>query len=162
MAACLTKSNRLCLALGSCTCAICSCAFCSNLYDVSRTTINAIDQITYTEDDLYLDPRKLIIEGESNNQIAGFGSYIIEKGRQKDQNYIAKLRQDLELGWFTRKDNVMLDVKTKHIQQRILERYPAASNDYLLILMLLRVYRHSKPDTLERNFLLKGINSLWK
>ena len=30
LAACLTKSIRLCLALGSCTCAICSCAFCSN------------------------------------------------------------------------------------------------------------------------------------
>jgi RIO-like serine/threonine protein kinase len=30
---------------------------------------------------------------------------------------IAKLRQDLELGWFTRKDNLMLDVKTKHIQK---------------------------------------------
>jgi thiamine kinase-like enzyme len=75
---------------------------------------------------------------------------------------IAKLRQDLELGWFTRKDNVMLDVKTKHIQQRILRQYPEADNDYLLILMLLRVYRHSKPDTLERNFLLEGINLLWK
>ena len=93
------------------------CAFCSNLYDVSRTEINAIDQITYTEDDLYLDPRKLIIEGESNNQIAGFGSYIIEKGRQKDQNYIAKLRQDLEylnvnlfhkVGGFVSKDKLQI------------------------------------------------------
>ena len=63
---------------------------------------------------------------------------------------------------FTRKDNVMLDVKTKHIQQRILEIYPEADNDYLLILMLLRVYKHSKPNTLERNFLLEGINLLWK
>jgi len=26
----------------------------------------------------------------------------------------------------------------------------------------LRVYRRSQPDTLERNFLLKGIKSLWK
>lgn len=75
---------------------------------------------------------------------------------------IAKLRQDLELGWFTRKDNVMLDVKTKHIQQKILEQYPEANDNYLLILMLLRVYRHSKPDTLERNFLLEGIKLLWK
>ena len=56
----------------------------------------------------------------------------------------------------------MLDVKTKHIQQRILQQYPETDNDYLLILMLLRVYRHSKPDTLERNFLLQGINLLWK
>ena len=45
---------------------------------------------------------------------------------------------------------------------QILEKYPEADNNYLLILMLLRVYRHSKPNTLERNFLLEGINSLWK
>ena len=93
------------------------CTFCASLFDVSRTAINAIGQITYTEDDLYLDPRKLIIEGESNNQIAGFGSYIIEKGRQKDQNYIAKLRQDLEylnvnlfhkVGGFVSKDKLQI------------------------------------------------------
>lgn len=93
------------------------------------------------------------------------GFFLIDCATIEYDSYIfdiAKLRQDLELGWFTRKDNVMLDVKTKHIQQRILERYPAASNDYLLILMLLRVYRHSQPNTLERNFLLKGINLLWK
>lgn len=93
------------------------------------------------------------------------GFFLIDCATIEYDSYIfdiAKLRQDLELGWFTRKDNVMLDVKTKHIQQKILERYPEASNNYLLILMLLRVYRHSRPDTLERNFLLKGINSLWK
>ena len=93
------------------------CTFCAALFDVSRTTINAIGQIAYTEDDLYLDPRKLVIEGESNNQIAGFGSYIIEKGRQKDQNYIVKLRQDLEylnvnlfhkVGGFVGKDKLQI------------------------------------------------------
>lgn len=72
------------------------CTFCSNLYDVSRSIINVIGQVTYKEDDLYLDPRKLVIEGEDNNQISGFGSYIIEKGRQRDQNYITKLRQDFK------------------------------------------------------------------
>jgi hypothetical protein len=70
-----------------------------------------------SDDDLYLDPRKLIIEGESNNQIAGFGSYIIERGRQKDQNYIVKLRQDLEylnvnlfhkVGGFVSKDKLQI------------------------------------------------------
>ena len=93
------------------------------------------------------------------------GFFLIDCATIEYDSYIfdiAKLRQDLELGWFTRKDNVMLDVKTKHIQQKILERYPVANNDYLLILMLLSVYRHSEPDTLERNFLLEGINSLWK
>lgn len=93
------------------------------------------------------------------------GFFLIDCATIEYDSYIfdiAKLRQDLELGWFTRKDSIMLDVKTKHIQQKILEAYPIANNDYLLILMLLRVYRHSKPNTLERNFLLEGINSLWK
>lgn len=93
------------------------------------------------------------------------GFFLIDCATIEYDSYIfdiAKLRQDLELGWFTRKDNVMLDVKTKHIQQKILEVYPKADDDYLLILMLLRVYRHSKPDTLERKFLLEGIKLLWK
>lgn len=93
------------------------------------------------------------------------GFFLIDCATIEYDSYIfdiAKLRQDLELGWFTRKDNAMLDVKTKHIQQKLLEVYPQANNDYLLILMLLRVYRHSFPNTLERTFLLEGINSLWK
>ena len=93
------------------------------------------------------------------------GFFLIDCATIEYDSYIfdiAKLRQDLELGWFTRKNNAMLNVKTKHIQQKILQKYPTANNDYLLILMLLRVYRHSRPDTLERNFLLEGITSLWK
>ena len=93
------------------------------------------------------------------------GFFLIDCATIEYDSYIfdiAKLRQDLELGWFTRKDNAMLNVKTKHIQQKILQQYPIANNDYLLILMLLRVYRHSQPGTLERNFLLEGITSLWK
>jgi len=93
------------------------------------------------------------------------GFFLIDCATIEYDSYIfdiAKLRQDLELGWFTRKDNARLNVKTKHIQQKILQQHPTANNDYLLILMLLRVYRHSLPDTLERNFLLEGITSLWK
>lgn len=93
------------------------------------------------------------------------GFFLIDCATIEYDSYvfdIAKLRQDLELGWFTRKDNTMLEVKTKHIQDKILEKYPEANNNYLLILMLLRVYRHSKPNTLEQDFLLKGMISLWK
>jgi RIO-like serine/threonine protein kinase len=93
------------------------------------------------------------------------GFFLIDCATTEYDSYIfdiAKLRQDLELGWFTRKDNAILNVKTKHVQQKILQQYPTANNDYLLILMLLRVFRHSQPDTLERNFLLEGIKSLWK
>ena len=93
------------------------------------------------------------------------GFFLIDCATTEYDSYIfdiAKLRQDLELGWFTKKDNTMLDVKTKHIQKVILEKYPKGGNDYLLILMLLRVYRHTLPNTSERNFILQGINKLWK
>jgi thiamine kinase-like enzyme len=75
---------------------------------------------------------------------------------------IAKLRQDLSCGWFLRYSDIKLDSKLKLIQQQILEKYPQANDSYLLILMLLRVYKHSKPNTLERNFLVQEINKLWK
>jgi len=82
-----------------------------------------------------------------------FDSYIFD---------IAKLRQDLHCGWFIRNDHAMIDVKIKHIQQELFCLYPESNNDYLLILMLLRVYRYSIPNSPERKFLTKGINSLWK
>lgn len=75
---------------------------------------------------------------------------------------IAKLRQDLECKWFLRNDNVMVDVKLKHIQMELVDQFPQAGNDYLLILMLLRVYKYTKPNTFERNFILDRIRELWK
>ena len=75
---------------------------------------------------------------------------------------IAKLRQDLECGWFTRNEKDILNIKTKIIQNDLLEKYPQANDDYLLILMLLRVYKYSKIGTEERNFLTDWINRLWK
>lgn len=93
------------------------------------------------------------------------GFFLIDCATIEYDSYIfdiAKLRQDLELGWFTRKDNVMLEIKTKKIQQCLLERYPEANNDYLLIAMLLRVYKHSVSSSPEREFLLEGFRLLWK
>ncbi len=75
---------------------------------------------------------------------------------------IAKLRQDLECKWFLRRDPMMLDGKLLKLQDNILKRYPIANDDYLLILMLLRVYLHCEKDTLEYNFIVKEINRLWK
>ena len=58
---------------------------------------------------------------------------------------IAKMRQDLQCGWFIRNNHIMIDVKLKHIQQQLFIKYPESNNDYLLILMLLRVYCYAKP-----------------
>lgn len=75
---------------------------------------------------------------------------------------IAKLRQDLECKWFLRHDPVMLDVKLLNIQEQILKKFPIANNDYLLILMLLRVYLHCEKDSLEYNFIVREVKRLWK
>ncbi len=91
----------------------------SYMYDVSRITINPLEQITYKEDDLYLNLKKLVIENENDQQISGFGSYVYEFGNQKNINYINLLRNDLnnltiklfhKLGGFTSKDKIQLSI----------------------------------------------------
>ena len=91
----------------------------SRMYDVSRTSINSLGQVTYTEDDLYLSPKKLFIDGENDVQIAGYGVYVAERGKQKNQNYIEQLRQDLDyldfnlfhkLGGFASKDKLQITI----------------------------------------------------
>jgi len=75
---------------------------------------------------------------------------------------IAKLRQDLECKWFLRDTKLLLDVKVENIQDKLLERFELANNNYLLILMLLRVYRYTKPFSKEEALLIKEMNRLWK
>ena len=75
---------------------------------------------------------------------------------------IAKLRQDLECKWFLRDTNLLLDVKVENIQDKLLERFELANNNYLLILMLLRVYRYTKPFSKEEALIIKEMNRLWK
>ena len=104
-----------------------------------------LENIIYTEDGFYLIDCATI----------EYDSYIFD---------IAKLRQDLELQWFTRSTDLVLDVKTNYIKQQLKDYFPAALVDdkYLLILMLLRVYKHATPESFEHDFLLKGIQRLWK
>lgn len=75
---------------------------------------------------------------------------------------IAKMRQDLECKWFIRNDNVKIDVKLKNLQENILTRFPLAKNNALLILMLLRVYLHTKEGDGDRKFIEKQIEKLWR
>ena len=75
---------------------------------------------------------------------------------------IAKLRQDLECKWFLRNTDYKLDVKLENIQDKLLEKFELANNNYILILMLLRVYRYTKPNTIEDKLLTKEMNRLWK
>ena len=75
---------------------------------------------------------------------------------------LAKLRQDLECKWFLRNKNIKLDVKLQNLQEMIFDRHYLTNNDYLLILMLLRVYPYTKEHNSSRKFILKEINRLWK
>jgi RIO-like serine/threonine protein kinase len=75
---------------------------------------------------------------------------------------IAKLRQDLECRWFLRKETMRLGSKLVTIQDRLLKKYPEANNDYLLILMLLRVFLHTTKGDFEYEFIMKEIKRLWK
>jgi RIO-like serine/threonine protein kinase len=75
---------------------------------------------------------------------------------------VAKLRQDLECKWFLRHSDAKLDFKLQNIQDTLRECYPDAFNDNVLILMLLRVYLHTKEGDFEREFILREINRLWK
>jgi RIO-like serine/threonine protein kinase len=90
--------------------------------------------------------------------------YMIDAMTSEYDSYIfdiAKLRQDLESKWFLRNDNVKIDVKLKNLQDEILEFYPIANNNALVILMLLRVYPYSKDD-ISKKFIMKEIKRLWK
>jgi len=75
---------------------------------------------------------------------------------------IAKLRQDLECKWFLRHTKLMLDVKLNYIQERLKQYFKFVDDDNLLILMLLRVFLHTKPGDFNRQFILKEIHRLWK
>jgi len=68
--------------------------FCATQYDLSRTTINSAGQVIYNTN--YLNLKNLIIDGENDNQIAGYGVYVAENGRRDNQHYIKKLRQDID------------------------------------------------------------------
>lgn len=73
---------------------------------------------------------------------------------------LAKLRQDVICQWFIRNDNFFLNTKLKVIDNA-LSRFEHYDNDYLLILMLLRVLPYTKTSV-DRNFILEWIAKLWK
>lgn len=95
------------------------CNYLSKMYDLSRSKINRLGQITYFEDDLYLNLKKLVVDGDNNNQTAGYSVFLVEKGQQKNQNYIDILKQDLtyldfnlfhKLGGFASKEKLQINI----------------------------------------------------
>lgn len=102
-----------------------------------------LENIIHTgQDFMFIDPVTL-----------PFDSYIFD---------IAKLRQDIDCGWFLRNDTIKLESKLLNISETIMTEFPEADNDYILILMLLRVYCHCEKDSLEYDFIMREVNRLWK
>jgi tRNA A-37 threonylcarbamoyl transferase component Bud32 len=74
---------------------------------------------------------------------------------------LIKLRQDLDCHWFMRTNHAMIENKLTYLKGNLEKQWPELNNDYLLILMLLRVYRHCNLIE-DANFILGKIKLLWK
>jgi thiamine kinase-like enzyme len=145
----------------------------SEVYLEKLDAIDFDDDIIFSKNDIYKKLPKVLPSSEYHGDLTlenilysdKRGFLLIDCQTTEYDSYIfdiAKLRQDLTCKWFLRHDSAMIDLKLQHIQTELLKRYKLANNDYLLILMLLRVYRYSKPNTLERKFLKEWMNKLWK
>lgn len=146
--------------------------------DYSEIYLNKLEEVdfcnfSFTKTQLYNKLPKLLNSsdyfGDFTLENVLFGNdnrfYLIDCATIEYDSYIfdiAKLRQDLNCKWFLRNHKTSLEVKCNKIEQVILERFPEANNDYLLIMMLLRVYRHAKENSFEQQFLLREIERLWK
>jgi len=145
----------------------------TQIYIDKLSRINFCKEIVFTKDQLLEKLPKILPASEYFGDLTlenilyseSKGFVLIDCQTVEYDSYIfdiAKLRQDLESKWFLRNDNILLDVKLHTIQRILLEKYPEANNDYLLILMLLRAYNYSKIETYEHNFLVRCMNTLWQ
>jgi len=145
----------------------------TNVYVDKLKYIKLPSEITFTKEQLLeklpkrLPRSKYFGDLTLENMIYGEDGqfYFIDGMTSEYDSYIfdiAKLRQDLECKWFLRDTKLLLDVKVENIQDKLLEKFELANNNYLLILMLLRVYRYTKPFSKEEALLIKEMNRLWK
>lgn len=91
--------------------------------------------------------------------------YLIDPLTSEYDSYIfdlAKLRQDLESKWFVRNDLYYLDAELSKLQETIFKELDIEVDNYLLILMLLRVYPYCKNGSTEQAYIKREIKRLWK
>jgi len=147
------------------------CSYTSSMFDTSRSYLNIKNQLTYKANDLYLNPSKLILDGE-DVQSAGFGVYVIERGKQKDLNYLELLTQDLtyinfnlfhKLGGFASKDKLQIVIDSidpvSQAQGAILP-----PEDYSLILNVSNPIKSARISGVivqrsNGNFIIKGYDT---
>lgn len=144
----------------------------TSIYNEKLKWVDSVDDLPFSKNELISKlpthiPQSLY-HGDltlENVMFAKDTFYLIDAVTVEYDSYvfdIAKLRQDLKCKWFLRNSSLMLDVKLQNIEEHLLTLFPEASNDALLILMLLRVYLHTKPNDDNRIFILREINKLWK
>ena len=73
---------------------------------------------------------------------------------------LAKLNQDLICGWFLRNQTNKHKDKINYLFEKLFDIYLDVDNNYLLILMLIRIIPYCNTNQ-DRTFLLKWINKLW-
>jgi tRNA A-37 threonylcarbamoyl transferase component Bud32 len=76
---------------------------------------------------------------------------------------VNKIRQDLECLWFVRNESDIITYKIvcDKINFHLKNKWEFMNNNYILILMLLRILPYCTEDTTQ-NFLIKEINKLWQ
>ena len=93
--------------------------YCSRFFDTSRIIRNHADRLVYKDDMLFLDPRKLKIDGFENQQTAGYINLIIEHGISKNSTYLNQLATDMKfltmnlvhrLSGFSSKDKLQIKI----------------------------------------------------
>lgn len=72
---------------------------------------------------------------------------------------LAKLRQDLTCKWFIRDRDVYFDSKLQTVSDE-LNQFEYYANDYLLILMLIRIIPYARAN--DQEFLINEVKKLWK
>jgi 5-methylthioribose kinase len=130
------------------------------------------DEMPFTKEELIAKLPKLLVKSTyhgdltlENIMYTDPGFHLIDPVTIEYDSYIfdiAKLRQDLECKWFLRNTNIKLEVKLQNLQNKLRQQYESAFDDNLLILMLLRVYLHTKQGDDNHKFIMKEINRLWK
>ena len=150
----------------------------SEIKDYTETYYNKLkwlddcDEMPFTKEELIAKLPKLLVKSTyhgdltlENIMYTDPGFHLIDPVTIEYDSYIfdiAKLRQDLECKWFLRNTNIKLEVKLQNLQNKLRQHYESAFDDNLLILMLLRVYLHTKQGDDNHKFIMKEINRLWK
>jgi RIO-like serine/threonine protein kinase len=145
----------------------------TNVYNEKLSWIDSVNDLPFTKNQLIEKLPKILPQSnyhgdmtlENIIQSSDNDFYFIDAVTIEYDSWVfdlAKLRQDLECKWFLRKDSLMLDVKLQNIQKTLMNCFCLADNDYLLILMLLRVYLHAPKNSLEYDFIIREIKRLWK